>query len=352
MNSKKLKKPANYQRVHDLRNFFNERFIDRFLEIGGSQSKLERTIISKLTVLMYKTFFMLRAHIQKIILLEINGFVHSEMHQAQNTAGTHIETLVLILERVLSIEIQHLDGDISRHCNRRRSSMANDIQGFPKSLKAQRKRLTDPGFVLTLNERHVNPRLSMDYGGVMHEGSDAEASEEEEDSDENPIKSEINNNKDDKCTLTEEQIEFIHKDIKEQRMDPDRFLQFFMQTTLPLLRPSVELLSRYWQPLMAMTVECCQKQPNLICHVLAQLLRIWPRTDTYKQELFLMMLEALFELLTKRSDHVDISLMGGNEIPLFKRLSEAISSPHYEVSQKRKALCREWGWNRIEIFSD
>lgn len=69
------------------------------------------------------------------------------------------------------------------------------------------------------------------------------------------------------------------------------------------------------------------KDPQLAVPVLSGLIKYWPRTNSSKEVLFLNELEELLELTQPEEFRI---LMG----PLFRQISAAIGSPHFQVAER------------------
>jgi hypothetical protein len=98
------------------------------------------------------------------------------------------------------------------------------------------------------------------------------------------------------------------------------------------------LLSRYWEVLQAACVDVCSKHTSFIKLLLKEVLRVWPKVDTNKEELFMGLLASIFEIVTRDVDVVNPALFGGLEECLCKRIASSIESQHYEVSEKALKL--------------
>lgn len=69
------------------------------------------------------------------------------------------------------------------------------------------------------------------------------------------------------------------------------------------------------------------KDPQLAVPVLTGLIKYWPRTNSAKEVLFLNELEELLELTQPEEFRILMQ-------PLFKQLSHAIGSPHFQVAER------------------
>ena len=69
------------------------------------------------------------------------------------------------------------------------------------------------------------------------------------------------------------------------------------------------------------------KDPQLAVPVLSGLIKYWPRTNSAKEVLFLNELEELLELTQPEEFRILMQ-------PLFKQLSSAIGSPHFQVAER------------------
>jgi hypothetical protein len=126
----------------------------------------------------------------------------------------------------------------------------------------------------------------------------------------------------------------VEADVVQSYMSPLQLRNLFVTDILPLFSMQSRLLSRYWVVLQSASLEVCSGQPTLIMLLLKEVFRVWPKVDTYKEELFLGLLESVFDLLTTDCDVIDLELLGGLEQTLFQCLSRAVTSSHYEVSEK------------------
>jgi len=89
----------------------------------------------------------------------------------------------------------------------------------------------------------------------------------------------------------------------------------------------VKLLASFHQQLSYCVTQFVDKDPQLAVPVLSGLIKYWPRTNSAKEVLFLNELEELLELTQPEEFRV---LMG----PLFRQISAAIGSPHFQVAER------------------
>jgi serine/threonine-protein phosphatase 2A regulatory subunit B' len=89
----------------------------------------------------------------------------------------------------------------------------------------------------------------------------------------------------------------------------------------------VKPLSSFHQQLSYCVTQFVDKDPQLAVPVLTGLIKYWPRTNSAKEVLFLNELEELLELTQPEEFRILMQ-------PLFKQLSHAIGSPHFQVAER------------------
>ncbi|KAF6211441.1 hypothetical protein GE061_011953 [Apolygus lucorum] len=100
---------------------------------------------------------------------------------------------------------------------------------------------------------------------------------------------------------------------------------FLMRVLMPLHKPSC--LSGYHQPLDFCVTQFIEKDPTLAEPVLNQLIRIWPKTCSHKEVMFLTELEDILDVTTS-------DVFPKIAAPVFKQLAVCMSSFHFQVAEK------------------
>jgi len=100
---------------------------------------------------------------------------------------------------------------------------------------------------------------------------------------------------------------------------------FLQNVLIPMHK--VKGLAAFHPQLSYCVTQFVDKDPTLAVPVLSGLLKYWPITNSSKEMLFLNELEELLEL-TQQDEFRTIL------VPLFKQLSRAIGSPHFQVAER------------------
>uniref|UniRef100_A0A146LZY8 Serine/threonine protein phosphatase 2A regulatory subunit n=1 Tax=Lygus hesperus TaxID=30085 RepID=A0A146LZY8_LYGHE len=104
---------------------------------------------------------------------------------------------------------------------------------------------------------------------------------------------------------------------------------FLTRVLLPLHKPSC--LPGYHQQLDFCVIQFIEKDPTLAEPVLTRLLRIWPKTCSHKEVLFLAELEDILDAITSEEFPKIAALV-------FKQLAKCMASPHFQVAEKALAF--------------
>jgi serine/threonine-protein phosphatase 2A regulatory subunit B' len=89
----------------------------------------------------------------------------------------------------------------------------------------------------------------------------------------------------------------------------------------------VKPLSSFHQQLSYCVTQFVDKDPQLAVPVLSGLIKYWPVTNSSKEVLFLNELEELLELTQPEEFRILLKI-------LFRQISEAIGSPHFQVAER------------------
>ncbi len=112
--------------------------------------------------------------------------------------------------------------------------------------------------------------------------------------------------------------------------------QFLEKTLLPLHK--TRYLSLYFRQLAYCIVQFVEKDPNLAPLVIHGLLKMWPKTNSIKEVLFLSEMEELLELCGPEQFRLFVAA-------LFKQLSACINSHHFQVAERALLF-----WNNEHIL--
>lgn len=104
---------------------------------------------------------------------------------------------------------------------------------------------------------------------------------------------------------------------------------FLEKTLLPLHK--TRYLSLYFRQLDYCVIQFIEKDPSLSVSVILGLLKIWPKTNSTKEVLFLTEIEEILEIISV--DH--FKAISG---PLFRQISKCIDSNHFQVSERALLL--------------
>ncbi|KAI9312429.1 phosphatase 2A regulatory B subunit-domain-containing protein [Dichotomocladium elegans] len=116
---------------------------------------------------------------------------------------------------------------------------------------------------------------------------------------------------------------------------------FLFRVLLPLHKPPT--LSLYHPQLAYCVVQFLEKDPSLTAEVVNGLLRYWPKVNSAKEVMYLTELEEILDV----ADAVEFKKV---MVPLFHRLGQCTSSPHFQVAER--AL---YYWNNeciVNLISD
>lgn len=108
----------------------------------------------------------------------------------------------------------------------------------------------------------------------------------------------------------------------------DEHKLFLVKVLLPLhkTRP----LGSFHTQLAYAVVQFLEKDSSLISQVVNGILKVWPKTHSPKEVMFLTELEEILDV-------IDSSEFQTVMVPLFKQIAKCIASPHFQVSER--ALC-------------
>lgn len=112
---------------------------------------------------------------------------------------------------------------------------------------------------------------------------------------------------------------------------------FLAQVLMPLHK--AKCLSVYHPQLAYCVVQFLEKDPCLAEKVITSLLRYWPKVHSPKEVMFLNELEEILDVI-EPTEFTKVML------PLFRRISLCVSSPHFQVAER--AL---YFWNNEYIMS-
>ena len=107
--------------------------------------------------------------------------------------------------------------------------------------------------------------------------------------------------------------------------------QFLVKVLLPLHK--AKTLSVYHPQLAYCVVQFLEKDPSLTEQVIIGLLKYWPKTHSPKEVMFLNELEEILDVI----EPVEFQKV---MMPLFKQLAKCVSSPHFQVIEKRNAFLK------------
>lgn len=113
--------------------------------------------------------------------------------------------------------------------------------------------------------------------------------------------------------------------------------QFLIKVLIPLHK--AKCLSLYHAQLAYCVVQFLEKDPTLTEPVIKGLLKIWPKTCSQKEVMFLGEIEEILDVI-EPNQFVKV------QEPLFKQISKCVSSPHFQVAER--AL---YFWNNEYIMS-
>lgn len=112
---------------------------------------------------------------------------------------------------------------------------------------------------------------------------------------------------------------------------------FLVRALIPLHKP--KLIATYHQQLSYCIVQFVEKDDKLAEVVISGLLKCWPMTNCQKEVLFLGELEEVLDA-TQAAEFQHCM------VPLFRRLSRSLTSPHFQVAERALFL-----WNNDHIIS-
>ena len=104
---------------------------------------------------------------------------------------------------------------------------------------------------------------------------------------------------------------------------------FLEKTLLPLHK--TRYLSLYFRQLDYCVIQFIEKDSSLAVPVILGLLKIWPKTNSTKEVLFLTEIEEILEIIPL--DHFKMI-----SAPLFRQISKCIDSNHFQVSERALLL--------------
>jgi len=113
--------------------------------------------------------------------------------------------------------------------------------------------------------------------------------------------------------------------------------QFLVKVLIPLHK--AKCLSLYHAQLAYCVVQFLEKDPTLTEPVIRGLLKVWPRTCSQKEVMFLGEIEEILDVI-EPNQFVKV------QEQLFKQISKCVSSPHFQVAER--AL---YFWNNEYIMS-
>lgn len=104
---------------------------------------------------------------------------------------------------------------------------------------------------------------------------------------------------------------------------------FLEKTLLPLHK--TRYLSLYFRQLDYCLIQFIEKDPSLSVPVISGLLRIWPKTNSTKELMFLTEIEEILEIIS-------VEHFGQICGPLFRQLAKCIDSNHFQVAERALML--------------
>ncbi|CAG0882975.1 unnamed protein product [Cyprideis torosa] len=113
--------------------------------------------------------------------------------------------------------------------------------------------------------------------------------------------------------------------------------QFLVKVLIPLHK--VRCLSLYHAQLAYCVVQFLEKDPTLTEQVIRGLLRLWPKTCSQKEVMFLGEIEEILDVMEPPQFQTIMD-------PLFRQIARCVSSPHFQVAER--AL---YYWNNECIMS-
>ncbi|UYV74617.1 PPP2R5D [Cordylochernes scorpioides] len=116
---------------------------------------------------------------------------------------------------------------------------------------------------------------------------------------------------------------------------------FLLVALLPLHK--AQCLGSFHPQLAYCVVQFLDKDPSLAELIVARLLQHWPRVNSPKEVMFLNEMEEILDVI-EPAEFTKVM------VPLFKKLAQCVSSPHFQVAER--ALCY---WNNeyiLSLFSD
>eukprot|EP00050_Salpingoeca_kvevrii_P003373 m.223266 g.223266 ORF g.223266 m.223266 type:complete len:560 (+) comp10822_c3_seq1:1940-3619(+) len=105
----------------------------------------------------------------------------------------------------------------------------------------------------------------------------------------------------------------------------DEHKRFLIKVLLPLHK--VKGMSVYHPQLSYCVVQFLEKEPALTQQVFSVLFNLWPKINSPKEVLLLNEIEEILDVI-EPDEFVKI------QVPLFKRLTRCISSPHFQVAER------------------
>lgn len=107
--------------------------------------------------------------------------------------------------------------------------------------------------------------------------------------------------------------------------------QFLSRVLLPLHK--VEQVGEFHSQLSYCVTQFLEKDISLGPRVLSSILRYWPQTTSKKEVLFLSEVDEILIALFRKPE-----ILADVVVPLFRRLSMCIGSPHFQVSERALAI--------------
>ncbi|EZG43658.1 putative protein phosphatase 2A regulatory subunit B [Gregarina niphandrodes] len=114
----------------------------------------------------------------------------------------------------------------------------------------------------------------------------------------------------------------------------DEHLQFLHRCMIPLHK--AKNVIAFHQQLSYCMVQYVEKDCRLATPIILGILKYWPISNTPKEVLFINEIEDILDVVTPPQDIL---------LPLFKKLSQCIKSPHFQISERTLFL-----WNNPKII--
>ncbi|KAI0989730.1 hypothetical protein GJ496_004211, partial [Pomphorhynchus laevis] len=100
---------------------------------------------------------------------------------------------------------------------------------------------------------------------------------------------------------------------------------FLVKALLPLHK--ARSLGAFQTQLAYCIVQFLEKDPSLTCQVITGILKVWPKTHSPKEVMFLTEFEEILDVI-EPTEFKKIM------VPLFKQISKCITSPHFQVAER------------------